>query len=191
MKNLILASKSPGRKQVLDAANINFKIIVSNYVEDMKLKLKPTDLAVHLSAGKAREVASRVNNSIVIGADSFVVFKNKVIGKPHTPAKAIKILNVLSGQVHEFITGFTIIDSDTNKTLSNYVVTKIYFKTLSPRTILDYIKTDNVLEKAGGYSIQGNGYKLVEKIEGNADNLMGLPLANIAEALKEFNYKLV
>jgi septum formation protein len=191
VKNLILASQSPGRKQVLDAANVNFKIIVSNYVEDMSLKLKPQDLAIHLSAGKAREVASRVSNAIVIGADSFVVFKNKVVGKPHTVSKAIKILSMLSGQTHELVTGYTIIDSDTNKSLSDFVITKVYFKTLSPKMISEYIKSDNVLEKAGGYSIQGNGYKLVERIDGNADNLMGLPLANIVEALKEFDYKII
>lgn len=191
MKNLILASQSAGRKQVLDDANINFKVIVSNYVEDMKLKLNPQDLAIHLSVGKAREVASRVSNSIIIGADSFVVFKNKVIGKPHTTVKALKMLSQLSGQAHEVITGFTIIDADTNKSFSDFVITKVYFKNLSSDTILNYIKSEDVLEKAGGYVIQGNGYKLVEKIEGNVDNLMGLPLANIVEALKEFDYNII
>jgi septum formation protein len=190
VKNLILASQSPGRKQVLDDANIIYKVVVSNYVENMSVKLKPKDLAIYLSSGKAREVASRVSNSLVIGADSFVVFRGKILGKPHTEEKAVEVLNSLNGKSHDFITGFTIIDSDTNEHYSDSVVTKVYFKNLSHKAILNYIRSDNVLEKAGGYSIQGSGYKLVDKIVGDANNLSGMPLSRVVEVLKQFGYNI-
>jgi septum formation protein len=189
MKTLVLASQSPGRKQVLENAGVQFRVVVSNYVEDMSLKLKPRDLAIYLSKGKASDVAGREKNAFVIGADSFVVFKGRVIGKPHTEEKSIEVLKELSGNYHDFITGFTIIDSETNRTFSGSALTRVYFKTLSNQAIIDYIQSDNVLEKAGAYSTQGNGQILIDKIVGDKNNLRGLPVNKVLKVLQQFGYE--
>jgi len=190
MKILILASQSPSRKKILKDANIVFKAVASNYKEDMTLNQPPEELAIYLSAGKAREVAARVKNSLVIGADSFVVFEGKVIGKPHTNVRARDVLKMLSGKRHDLITGFTIIDTETGVSYSDCIVTKVYFRDLNNRDIENYIRTDNVLEKAGAYSFQGNGYKLIEKVDGDLSNFEGLPLNAVIKALKRFGYKI-
>lgn len=189
MKKLILASTSPRRKELLVSTGIPFEIIGSSYEEDMTLDLPPAELAKHLSHAKAQAVADTVHHAVVLGADTFIVFHNKILGKPHTAEKAKETLRMLSGNQHSVFTGFAIIDADTKKTVSKVLETKLFFKQLSETEIEEYVETGEPLDKAGAYGIQGLGGKLVEKIEGSFDNVVGLPVAEVVEALKEFEIK--
>ncbi len=187
MKHLILASGSSARKEILGRTGFPFIVDASKYEEDMSLNLEPTELAKHLSRGKAREVASRHKNAVILAADSFAVFNGELMGKPHTTEKARQMLATLSGQRHSFITGFTILDTDTGKEHSDAAETKVYFRELSGEEIDGYLAKENVLNNAGAYIIQSLGAVLVERIEGDYSNFMGLPLPKVAKALKEFD----
>lgn len=190
MKRLVLASKSPGRKQVLEEAKINFEIVPSDYEEDMTLPLSPEELVKNLSLGKARDVASQINDAIVIGADTIGVFNGKVLGKPHTKERAIEMLSMLSGNSHSMLTGLTLIDIDSKKEISKVVETKVWFKNLSPKEIEDYIKTGESLEKAGAYAYQGLGKNLVDRVEGSETNILGMPIEDLRKILEEINFKI-
>ena len=192
MKQLILASSSPSRKKILELLKIPFMVDASNYQEDMTLKLEPKDLAKHLSLGKAQDTSVRHHNAVVLGADSFAVSDGRVLlGKPHTREQAKKTLMTLSGRAHSFITGFTIIDTDTRKQFSDVVETRVYFRKLTTAEIDSYLDREDVLERAGAYIIQGLGIVLIDKIEGSYSNVMGLPISQILVALKRFNIKLL
>ncbi len=186
MQKIILASVSPWRKKILASTGIPFRVEESGYEENMKLKLAPRVLARHLALGKATKVAKRHENAIVIGADTFAVFRGKLLGKPHTPKMAIQMLNMLSGKNHTLLTGFAIVDSKTGRHVSKTVETRVTFRKLSAREIATYVQTGESLHVAGAYAIQGRGAKLIEKIEGDPNNIAGLPLSAVVEELKKF-----
>jgi septum formation protein len=185
MKQIILASGSPQRKLLLETIGLNFKIEKSNYEEDMNLKLKPRDLAKFLSRGKAAEVAKRHKNAIVIGADTFLVFKGRLLGKPHTPEKAKKMLKDLGGKWHTIITGITVIDTEKKKEISRSDEAKVFVKKLNSKEINNYVKTREPLERAGAYSITNLGSFIIEKIQGNYTTVAGLPMTLLADMLKD------
>jgi len=187
MKTIILASGSPRRQQLLQKIISDFVIEPSHYKEDMTLNLPPFELAKKLSLGKAQDVASRHTNAIVIGADTFVVYHNQVLGKPHTATKAVEMLILLNGGQHLVITGYTIIDTDTQQTISQSIETKVYFKNVTPQQIDAYVATREPLEMAGAYALQQNGRFLLDHYEGDYDNILGLPLTHLAQTLKQFN----
>jgi len=186
MKKIILASASPTRKKLLIEAGFNLKIDPSNYEEDMSLSLDPKELAIYLSKAKAESVAIKYKEEIIIGADTFIVYENKILGKPITPDKAKEVLKMLSGKEHSAITGFTIIDTSSNNILSRAVETKVFFKNLIDEEIDDYVATGEPLDKAGSYAILELGEKFVERIEGSKTNVSGLPMDELIEALKKF-----
>jgi len=179
-------SKDFSRKEILEKTGLPFIIDPSNSDEDMTQNLEPKDLAKALSLAKAKDVAKRHKNAIVIGADSIITLNGKVLGKPHTEERAIEMLTELSGSIHSAITGYTIIDTDSGKIVSDAVETKIYFRKLTQDEIKNYVATGKPLDKAGAYAIQGKGALFVEKIEGDYYNIMGLPLSAVVEKLKEF-----
>ena len=191
MKPLVLASSSIGRKQLLLDIGADFRVVGSNYEEDMTLDMPSTDLALYLSQGKARDVASREKGSIIIGADSFAVCDDKLLGKPHTIERATEMLTMLSGRKHSFVTGFTIMDSDTLREYSASQTTDVYFKVLSANDIAQYLAREDVMGNAGAYRVQGLGGLLVEKIDGSFSNIVGLPLASVAVALRDFGIDLL
>lgn len=191
MKQLILASGSPARKELLEKTGVAFVAEPSHYEEDMTLDLPPAELAKHLSAGKARDVAARHQDAVVLGADTFVAHNSHLLGKPHTQEKAKAMLERLSGQAHSLITGFTIIDAATGKEYSEAVETKVYFRELSAADIEGYLAKENVLSNAGAYIIQGLGSVLIDKIDGSYTNVVGLPLSRVAAALKPFGINLL
>ncbi len=139
-----------------------------------------------LSRKKAEIVAGRHKNAVVIAADTVGVIGGQVFGKPGSRAEAKKMLRYLSGKSHEVITAFTIVDTDTKKTVTKVVKTKVYIKALEQREIDAYVNTGEPLDKAGAYAIQGLGSIIVEKIEGDYFNVVGLPLSALASSLKEF-----
>jgi len=186
MKKIILASASPRRKELLERIGLKFEVEPSRYEEQTIPALGSHELVKRNSLEKAKTVATKRRNAIIIAADTIGVRRGKIIGKPHTSTEARKILTALSGRSHRVITGFTIIDTGTGKTVSRSVETKVYFRKLTPAEIDAYIRTSEPLDKAGAYAIQGLGSVIVEKIEGDYYNVIGLPLSALVKALKEF-----
>lgn len=186
MKTIILASASPRRKEILKITGLKFKVDASDYEENLNLKLNPHELARFLSGEKAKKVSHKYKNALIIAADTFIVFKSKILGKPHTEKEAKKMLNSLNNRAHSVITGFTIIDTGNKRKISKSVETKVWFKKLSQKELDSYVKTKEPLDKAGAYAIQGIGALLIRKIEGDYFNVIGLPLSDLTENLKKF-----
>jgi septum formation protein len=186
MKTIILASASPRREELLKRIGLKFKVDPSNYEENISSELEPHELAKSLSREKAKLVAKKHMNALVIAADTFIVFEGKILGKPRTETEAKEMLGTISGRQHSVITGFTIIDTENNKALSKAVETKVYIRKLGSNEIDAYVGSKEPLDKAGAYAIQGLGSVIVEKIEGDCFNVIGLPLSALTESLKEF-----
>ena len=191
MKKIILASSSPRRKNLLSQIGLEFEVDPSDYQEDLTLKMEPKELAEHLSLGKAKDVAKRHKDSIIIAGDTFCVFEKEILGKPHTPERAKEMLQKLNGKSHSIITGFTIIDTETNKQVSKSIETKVYFRNISEEEIDAYIATGEPLEKAGAYAMQHLGGLFIEKIEGDYFNIIGLPILPLSIELKNFGINIL
>ncbi len=176
---------------MLEKTGLKFEVEPGNYGEDTGSGLGPHERAQKISLKKAEVVASRHKNAVVIAADTFIVSGGQILGKPHSENEARKMLETLSGKSHSVITGFSIIDTGTNKMLSKSVETKIYIRKLTLAGIDAYVKSKEPLDKAGAYAIQGLGAVLVEKIEGDYFNVIGLPLSALTEALKEFGVNIL
>ena len=191
MKIIILASASPRRKELLEKIGLKFEVDASGCDEEINAGLDPQEIVRQLSIKKAKSVAARHKNAIVIAADTIGVMGDKILGKPHTENEACKMLQVISGKSHLVITGFSILDTATNKIVTGIANTRVYIKKLTGQEIDAYVKTGEPLDKAGAYAIQGIGAVIVEKIEGDYYNVMGLPLHALTEALKEFGIKII
>lgn len=190
-RKIVLASASPRRRDILRKAGLEFIIDAADYEEDLGIELPPRRLACLLSHEKAKVVASRHHDAIIIAADTFIAFRNRLLGKPHTKAMAKKMLLMLSGKAHSVITGYTIIDTASGERVSRSVETKVWFRRLSEHEIDAYIATGEPLDKAGAYAIQELGALLVRKIEGDYLNVVGLPLVSLAGSLRKFGVKLL
>lgn len=142
-------------------------------------------MAHQFSLGKAMSVAINEKNAIIIGADTIVACKNQILGKPKTSARAKKMLKTISGKIVSIITGYTIINTKTKKIITRSVETKAQIKKLTAKEISDYVKTGEPLDKAGAFAIQGRGAVIVKKINGDYNNVIGLPLFSLAESLKK------
>lgn len=186
MKPIILASTSPRRREILAKTRLRFRVVASDYKENMISDLSPSELAKFLSRGKVQAIAHRFRNHIIIGADTFVALRNDVLGKPHTAPTAKKMLRSMSGKTVSIITGFTVIDTGSGKTLSRANETKVYFKKFTNEEINNYVKSKEPLDKAGAFAIQGLGAALIKKIEGDYFNALGLPLYELIQTLKKF-----
>ena len=191
MKKIILASQSPRRKDLLSQIGLKFEVDPSNYQEDMSLKMDPKELAEYLSLGKAKDVAQRHKDSIIIAGDTFCVLDKEVLGKPKTKENAKAMLQKLSGRTHSIITGFAIIDTETKKQISKSVETKVYFRNISEKEIDTYIDSGEPMDFAGAYAIQHLGGLFVEKIDGDYFNIVGLPILPLTIELKNFGINIL
>jgi septum formation protein len=184
MKKIILASKSPRRKQILEQVGLKFTVEVSDF-DETQIKFKtPQGMVKKLSLEKAKIIAAKNLNAVIIGADTTVIYKNEIIGKPTSKQDAVRILKLLSGKVHEVVTGFTIISD--KKSITRAVTSKVKFKQLSETEIKAYVATGEPMDKAGGYGIQDKGGVFIENIQGDYFNIVGLPIFAVSEVLKEF-----
>ncbi|HUD04551.1 MAG TPA: Maf family protein [Patescibacteria group bacterium] len=184
MKKIILASKSPRRKKILEQVGLNFEVMVSDF-DETKIKFKtPQEMVEKLSLAKAKLIAKKNPGAIIIGADTTVIFKKEIIGKPKSKADAFRILRLLSGNTHEIVTGFTVIKG--SKSITKHVISKVKFKKLSNAEIKAYVATGEPMDKAGGYGIQEKGGLFMENITGDYFNVVGLPIFAVAQALKQF-----
>ena len=184
-RKIVLASASPRRKELLERAGLKFVVDASDYEEDLSLRMPARRLARYLSCEKAKAVAEKYKNAIIIAADTIISLDDKVFGKPHTNSEAIKMLNILNGWAHDVITGFTIMDTGEVKSVSRSVVTKVYFRKMTMREIEAYVRTGEPLDKAGAYAIQGIGAAMLKKIEGDYNNVVGLPVDAVMKELRK------
>jgi septum formation protein len=191
MKKIILASASPRRKEILQKTGVPFIVDESSYEEDNGAGMKPPELAVSHSLGKAMDIAPKYTDAIIISADTIVVLGKKVFGKPKNKIDAAAMLSSLSGKVHTVITGFTILDTATGKRFSKAIESRVYFRKLSSDEIAAYIRSKEPMDKAGAYGVQGLGATIVRRIEGDFFNVMGLPLCELVIALKKFGVKIL
>ena len=191
MKQLILASASPRRINLLATIGIHAKVVSSRFEEIKNNDLRPEQLVVENALGKAKEVAVRYKNSIVIGADTMVVLKGTMLGKPQSISEAYDMLKKLSGTSHTVCTGIAVVDAQSNKSVTKTVMTKVWFKKLSAIEIESYIKSTNPFDKAGAYGIQEKAALFITKIEGDYFNVVGLPLYPLRELLIQFGVELL
>jgi len=185
-RRIILASASPRRKELLEKTGLCFEVDAGNCRENLSSELEPHQLAVQISLEKAQSVAGKYPDAVIIGADTFGVLDGRIIGKPGSVEDARAMLQSIGGKCHLVITGYSIIDTSCDKSVSGTVETKVYIKELTPEEIDAYVKTGEPLDKAGAYAIQGLGALFVEKIEGDYFNVVGLPVYALMNALKEF-----
>lgn len=191
MRKIILASGSPRRKEILAKLGLKFTVVRNRYKEDMDLDLSPLGLAARLSEGKAESVARLHRNSIIVAADTFIAFQGAVLGKPKSTEEARRILKRLSGKRHSVLTGVTVIDTKTGRKSTEVAETLVYFRKLTRREIDAYVMTKEPLDKAGAYGIQELGALLVEKIEGDFFNVMGLPILTLVRLLGRFGIRVL
>lgn len=191
MKKIVLASKSPRRKDLLEMIGVKLQTDASNFDESRASKLNPEKYAMFLSRKKAETVAKKFSNAIIIGADTIVLLNNEIIGKPKDAHDAKKILQRLSGKMHIVITGLTVIDTVTNRKITTDEKSKVYFKKLTKREIENYVNSENLMDKAGAYAIQGKAALFIEKIEGDYFNVVGLPLFRLSELLKKVGLEIL
>lgn len=176
---LILASKSPRRKELLSLITDDFIIKSADVDESLPDGICPDKAVEYLSLIKAEPFKN--NTDTVIGADTVVSVEGVILGKPKERADAFTMLKLLSGKVHSVFTGVTVIKPSSTTTFS--VETKVKFFDLTDSEIKDYIDTGEPFDKAGGYGIQGKGALLVEKIDGDYFNVVGLPVSTLKKYL--------
>ena len=179
---IILASASPRRKELFSIIQKDFKIIPADIDEVLPEGISAEAAAEFLSVQKAKAVFQEHPEDTVIGCDTAVICEGEILGKPKDSTDAKRMLSLLSGKTHKVITGCAIFKS--GKSLSFSEVTEVTFFELSEKEIDDYIATNEPFDKAGAYGIQGYGSLLVEKINGDYFNVVGLPVAKLNKMLK-------
>ncbi len=179
---IILASQSPRRKELLGLFHIPFVIRIADIDETMDGRLSAYDEVARVSCRKALAV-ERENDDIVIAADTIVVCEGKILGKPRDEADAKAMLRLLSGRDHQVMTGMTVCRGDVIKTITE--VTDIHFRQLSEKEIDAYVASGEPMDKAGSYGIQGGAALFAEKMVGDYYNVMGLPVCRLWQLLSE------
>ncbi len=188
MSKIILASASPRRRELLSLAEIKFDLCIKNVDETIPAGMSPAQAAEHTAMKKAMAVSLINDEAIVLGADTIVVLDGEILGKPKDKDDAYAMLRKLSGKEHEVITGVCLAVGK-QKTVF-HSVSKVKFYELSETEIRHYVLTGEPMDKAGAYGIQGRGCTLVEKIEGDYFNIVGLPVARVAREIKKLEKSL-
>ena len=196
MDKYILASASPRRRELLEQIGLKFRIFVTDADESKIDKNLPVNLYVEeLAMAKAAAAAKVLKNekdAIIIAADTVVYFDNRIMGKPKDEKDAFDMLTCLSGNMHEVCTGVCVMRISDGFSAAGCERTEVYFNELSPEKIQRYIDTGEPMDKAGAYGIQGVGALLVEKINGDYFNVVGLPLSKLSKILEnEFGKNLI
>jgi septum formation protein len=183
--SLILASASPRRQELLKSAGVPLEVIPSNTEEEFFPGEKPEKYVVRLAREKAGEVAKNYPDRWILAADTVVVVDNRVLGKPKDAREAGKMLRLLSGREHRVTTGYCLLHLSISKRKEGHVTSRVRFKHLSSEEIRWYIATREPFDKAGGYAIQGKGAFMIKGVSGSYTNVVGLPLCEVIEALRE------
>ncbi len=186
MERIILASRSPRRKQLLEWAEIPFDVMVKDTDEMYPASLPIDQVPVYIARNKALAVKEELSHDrLILAADTVVVLNGKVIGKPVNRDNAIEILSELSGQTHEVITGVVLMRDDAEMAFAD--ITEVEFHKLSPQQIAFYVEKYKPYDKAGAYAIQEwIGVVGIKRVKGDFYNVMGLPVSRVVKALVEF-----
>jgi len=182
---IILASNSPRRRELLAQIGLSFIVAPADVDESVLPGESPEAYAARVALDKARTAAQRAMQGIIIAADTIVVADGSILGKPSGTADARRMLSMLSGNVHEVITGLAVLDAASGRSAVRTSVTRVWFRDLSDREIDAYVATGEPLDKAGAYGIQERGALFVERIEGCYSNVVGLPLSQLGEMLRD------
>jgi septum formation protein len=192
-QQIILASASPRRRELLQQIGLEFLVIPSHAEEKELPGETPEEHVVRLSLAKATEIANRqdVSGRWVIGSDTIVLCDGQILGKPTDPSHAAVMLKQLSGREHRVLSGYAVIDRQTGQHRAEAVSTKVWFRHLTEAEITGYIATGEPADKAGAYAIQGLGICFVARIDGSYTNVVGLPLCKLTLAMKELGVPLL
>ncbi len=185
--NIVLASKSPRRQELLKGIGVDFTVLTKGIDENYPARLPLIDVAPFLSLKKAKafEEAELPENYMVITADTVVIVENEILGKPKDRNDAIRMIHMLSGKVHKVVTGVTVHTKEMTKTFS--VISKVTFENLENQEVEYYVDNYRPYDKAGAYGVQEwIGYCGVCNVEGSYFNVMGLPTQKLYKVLKEF-----
>ena len=196
MSEIILASASPRRRELLANMGLQFTVLVSDADESgVDTSVPPEIYVQELALLKAAAVAKTViknKDAIVISADTIVVCDGEILGKPKDEEDAVRTLTLLTGKSHKVYTGFCVMRLSDAFTVCKNVCTEVVFKPLTREKIERYVKTSEPMDKAGAYAIQGLGAMLIERINGDYFNVVGLPVSELSDVLEtEFGYKLM
>lgn len=196
MSEIILASASPRRRELLANMGLQFTVLVSDADESgVDTSVPPEIYVQELALLKAAAVAKTIiknKDAIVISADTIVVCDGEILGKPKDEEDAVRMLASLSGKSHKVYTGFCVMRLSDAFTVCKNVCTEVVFKPLTREKIERYVKTSEPMDKAGAYAIQGLGAMLIERINGDYFNVVGLPVSELSDVLEtEFGYKLM
>ncbi|MBR7041706.1 MAG: septum formation protein Maf [Clostridia bacterium] len=173
-RRIVLASSSPRRREILEKLGIAFDIIPSN-ADEGGVTGSADETVMILAARKAKSVAEKLSDALVIGCDTLVALENDVFGKPESTAQAEEMLSRLSGNTHRVLSGLCLIDTATGETRVSREETFVSFKALSPEEIRAYVLSGEPMDKAGAYAIQGGAGKFVSEVKGSYDNIVGFP----------------
>ncbi len=200
--DLVLASRSPRRKKLLEGLGFKFRVIPADIDEDnFPENLSPREIAAHIAQQKAKHIAAQlqeearvndadtiINDAIVVSADTIVVLDDEILNKPTDEADAKRILRKLSDNTHTVFTGVTLINTHSKKMLSNVQASEVTFRKLDDREIDYYIASGSPMDKAGAYGIQDDfGALFIRKINGCYYNIVGLPLEMLYQMMKDIN----
>ncbi len=184
MEHIYLASRSPRRADLLHQMGFSFQVIPPKISEESITTSNPVELVIELSKRKAQAVLDRVEDGLIIGADTIVFLDGEILGKPHDKSEAKGILMKLSGRTHQVFTGITLIQVGI-KQFSDVETTAVTFRNLEEWEIDSYVTTGAPLDKAGAYGIQDKSGLFVDRIEGCFYNVVGFPLTKFYEGLKK------
>lgn len=182
-QGIILASKSPRRRYLLEQAGLQFSVIPSSFDENSVTMTTPLSYVQKLAEGKANDVAKAYPDHWVIGADTIVLIDKDILGKPRSDDEARNMLRRLSAKTHQVLTGYCVCCKNRDRFFSATVSTDVSFKDLSGEEIEWYIQSGEPFDKAGSYAIQGLGTFLVKRINGSYTNVVGLPVCEIIDVL--------
>ncbi len=186
MKALILAPKSPRRRELLGRITANFTVMTDDSEEVRIPGEAPSAMVCRLAQKKAENVAQKVSGpSIILAADTVVAIGNRILGKPKNQADAREMLQTLSGNTHAVYTGFSILDTETGKEFTDFEKSEVTFRSLSDTEAEAYIRTGEPMDKAGAYGIQGIGSLFVSGLCGDYANVVGFPICKIGMVLNE------
>jgi septum formation protein len=189
-RQIILASVSPRRREMFKLFGIKFKVADSGYEEILQKHLSHEEQVQFLAIGKAKGAAKKYPKAIIISADTMVLFGTKIIGKPKNIKDAEKMLKSFSGKTQILMTGMAVLDAQSGQVLTHVEKSKLYFKKLTTSDISEYIKKGKPLDKAGGYNLQGYGFNLIKKVQGEFTNNLGMPMTMVYNFLQELGVKI-
>ncbi len=188
--NLVLASQSPRRRELLLEAGYEFTVSPVKLSENIEENLNPEENASHLATQKARACLDqnkelKPRGNLILAADTIVALGDQILGKPTSVEEARSFLRLLSGRAHRVITGLSLIETGSERLWEGFDQTEVVFRTLSEEEIREYVATGEPMDKAGGYGIQGRAARFVSSTSGSWSNVVGLPLERLERVLEE------